>query len=368
MKVWLRSTLLWTLLLSTPLLSRSLAERYPHFEYIFMEFDVDESFIDTPQFEAFAKKHEEGLQHFYHRSIQRGKPLLPMMQTTLVSAGLSDLLIYLAMVESGFSPAITSPKRAVGLWQFMPATARAYDLSVSTLRDERCDPISATHAAISYLSKLHTQFGSWYLAMMAYNCGEGRLQKAIAHAQSRELATLIDPTQSILPRETRDYIQKILLSAMIGEATLMDFGGVGEGLLQVEVPQETNLTTLALAIDLDPQQLRDLNRQFSHACLPTDQPFYTITIPQERLFAFYLRGLKQTEESNDTTPPPPKRTQSYLLSHTVALGESLEQIAKEYHTTTHAIKQSNHLQTEALTLGEILFIPVSHAQFEAHTP
>ena len=131
--------------------------------------------------------------------MQRGEMLSPMVKGYLMDQGLSDLFIYLSMVESGLNTDIVSSKKAAGLWQFMPATAQHYKLEVCNGFDERCDPISAAHAAI------------------AYNCGEGRLRRAIREAGSDELGILTDERDKYLPRETRQYIRKILLAAMIGE-------------------------------------------------------------------------------------------------------------------------------------------------------
>ena len=167
------------MLISSYSFSLSITDKYPSYAYVFAEFGVDESYIYDRDFEQFVLQNEKKIKAFYKRSLSRGKDLLPMMKGYLMDDGLSDLFIYLSMIESGFSPAIVSPKKAVGLWQFMPATAKHYNLSVYNTFDERYDPISSTNAAINYLNKLHRQFGKWYLAAIAYNCGEGRLEKAI---------------------------------------------------------------------------------------------------------------------------------------------------------------------------------------------
>ena len=335
--------------------SLSITDKYPSYAYVFAEFGVDESYIYDDAFEQFVLSNEKKIKAFYQRSLIRGKDLLPMMKGYLMEDGLSDLFIYLSMVESGFSTSIVSPKKAAGLWQFMPATAKHYNLSVCNSFDERCDPISSTNAAITYLSKLHRQFGKWYLAAMAYNCGEGRLEKAIKKAGSDELSILVDDNHKYLPLETREYIKKILLVAMIGEGTTLDFALSTDDVLQVEVLAGTKLRELAKLIGMKPSRLLALNKQFKDAVVPTKNRMYKIAIPEENMIAFYLR-YELPEEKKPVKP--------YFISHNVNLGETLEGIAKQYHTSSEEIRISNHLEDEYLTVDQFLVIPVSKNIFQ----
>jgi membrane-bound lytic murein transglycosylase D len=127
-------------------------------------------------------------------------------------------LIYLAMIESNFNPNARSKVGAVGLWQFMSATARQLGLTVKGRTDERKDPSDATDAALSYLSALHTQFGSWYLAAAAYNSGPGTVSKALMKVTGKSQGTDEDFFRILpsLPRETQDYVPKLIASARVG--------------------------------------------------------------------------------------------------------------------------------------------------------
>jgi len=252
----LKTSLLFLLLYTPALYSASLETKYPSYSYVFSEFDVDESYIYDDAFISFATKNEKQLKHFYKRSLIRGKEILPTMQGLLVDEGVSDLFIYLSMVESGFSSDAVSPKKAVGLWQFMPATARHYNLTVCNSYDERCDTVSATSAAINYLNKLHKQFSKWYLAAMAYNCGEGCVERAIKRAGTDDLSILIDGNLKYLPHETRAYIKKLLLVSMIGENMTLGFGdGLHEGLedtlIKVNVSGGTSLKKIAKLLKME---------------------------------------------------------------------------------------------------------------------
>jgi len=340
--------------------STSLIEKYPSYEYVFSEFGIDGSYIDDVDFEAFVLHNEKKIKDFYERSMKRGDALLPLIRGNLMDDGLSDLFIYISMVESGFSPAIVSPKKAVGLWQFMPATAKHYNLSVCNSFDERCDPVSSTDAAIVYLRKLHKQFGKWYLAVIAYNCGEGRLKKAIKKANTDVLHVLLDSDAKYLPLETREYIKKILLVAMIGEGRILDFTPksslFSRDLIQVEVLGGTKLRELAKLIDMKELELLKLNKQFKKGIIPKAKAHYNINIPYEKIIVFHLHYDEPMEEKSSLSP--------YLLSHYVALGETLESIAKEYNSSVEAIQRVNYFESKFLELDRLLVVPVSEVVFQ----
>ena len=339
--------------------ANALADKYPSYAYVFSEFDVDDSYIYDESFVAFVEKHEKKMKHFYKRSLKRGESILPTIQGLLVGDGVSDLFIYLAMVESGFSSDAVSPKKAVGLWQFMPATAKQYKLTVCNGYDERCDTSSATSAAIHYLNKLYKQFGKWYLAAMAYNCGEGCVEKAIRKAGSDALYILTDDTLKYVPKETRAYIKKILLVAMIGENEALDFNPHKEAsLMEVDVAGGTKLKDIALLINMDTKVLLALNKSMKSSVVPHLKVRYKITIPVEKMYAFYLRyELKKKR-------PEKQEEISHMISYVVKLGDTLETIAAQYGTSSEKIMQVNHLNSEALLLDGLLVIPVSQEKFQ----
>jgi len=350
--------LIYTVSLSTAN-ALSLENKYPSYAYVFNEFDVDESYSYDDDFLSFVARHERQLKSFYKRSLERGKEILPTMQGLLLDDGVSDLFIYLSMVESGFSIDAVSPKKAVGLWQFMPETAKHYDLTVCNSYDERCDMVSATSAAINYLNKLHKQFGKWYLAAMAYNCGEGCVEKAIRLAGTDDLSVLTDDNLKYLPRETRQYIKKILLVAMIGENNT--FGLVNdqnddfeETLIQVDVQGGTSLKIIAALLKMDEDKLFELNKGLKDGFVPKDKDNNKITIPIEKIYAFYLRYEKPTVN---------KEYKSHMISHNISLGETLEDIAERYEADKEEIKTSNHLADDFLTVDALLVIPVTQNVF-----
>jgi membrane-bound lytic murein transglycosylase D len=142
-----------------------------------------------------------------------------MISSKLAARKMPQELIYLAMIESNFNPDAKSPVKAVGLWQFMSATAQRFGLTVRGRVDERRDPARATDAALTYLSKLYDRFGSWYLAAAAYNSGEGTVSRALRSVTGKAAGTDSDFFRilSALPRETQDYVPKLIASARVGQ-------------------------------------------------------------------------------------------------------------------------------------------------------
>jgi len=353
--------IIWILLLFSFSEAKSIVNKYPSYSYVFHEFDVDSSYINDADFIDFIDKHEKGLRTFYRHSLQRGKEILPFIKGMLVGEGVSDLFLYLSMAESGLSTHAVSSKKAVGLWQFMPKTAKHYNLTVCQSYDERCDATSSTTAAIRYLNKLHRQFGKWYLAAMAYNCGEGCIERAIKRAESDDLSLLIDDRLAFVPKETRQYIKKILLLAMIGENNSLDFSNIEQSqpnsaFTKVKVAGGTDLRTVAKALKMKYHVLLKMNKNIKNGRVPSQMHRYEIVIPIDKIFAFYLRY-----ELIDNKRPKKQN----LISHYVVLGETLGQLATKYHTSVNEIIDTNHLEDNFLYLDQLLIIPVSKNIFES---
>lgn len=189
-----------------------------------------------------------------------------LIRDRLRARDMPEELLYLAMIESGFSPSATSPVQASGVWQFMGATARAYGLTVDGWVDERRDPVRATDAALDYLEELYQTFDSWYLAAAAYNAGPARVQQALDRTgvdgalEQDVYWEIIDR----LPRETREYVPKILAAALLAEqADHFGFGDLERSLPylfdRVLVPGGTSLQAVAEAIDVAPSLIREMN-------------------------------------------------------------------------------------------------------------
>jgi membrane-bound lytic murein transglycosylase D len=208
-----------------------------------------------------------------------------MIRDRLRRRDMPQQLLYLAMIESGFSPAATSPMAASGVWQFMGPTARAYGLTVDAWVDERRDPVKATDAALDYLEELYERFGSWYLAAAGYNAGQGRVEQAL-----RRIGNLEGGDEALyweiiehLPRETREYVPKLLAAALLAEQP-EHFGFHIEPSLpylfdQVLVPAGTPLTQVAAVLDISPALMRELNPHLVRGVVPPDRSIL-VRVPQ----------------------------------------------------------------------------------------
>jgi transglycosylase-like protein with SLT domain len=154
---------------------------------------------------------------------ERSNTYLEMARAEFRSAGVPEDLVWLAFVESVWNPRAVSPAAAGGIWQFIPATATDYGLRVKSGDDERADPFKQTRVAAVYLHDLYTIFGDWALVMAAYNSGEPRVMGAIVKNGRANFWDLCE--KELLPRETRDYVPKIL--AAIRVASQPDSYGLG---------------------------------------------------------------------------------------------------------------------------------------------
>ncbi len=176
--------------------------------------------IDNPRVDSWVRRFTTSLKADFTAALDRGAKFDSMISAKLVERKMPRELFYLAMIESEFKPAARSRVSAVGLWQFMASTARSFGLSIGRKTDERKDPVKATDAALRYLSELHTQFGSWYLAAAAYNAGAGTVGNALRRVTGRTSGTDSDfyRISPDLPRETRDYVPKLIAAARVAKA------------------------------------------------------------------------------------------------------------------------------------------------------
>jgi soluble lytic murein transglycosylase-like protein len=150
---------------------------------------------------------------FLVNSFRRSLRYIPMIQAEFAKAGIPPDLAHMALIESGFRPDPTSHAGAKGLWQFMPATAKRFGLRVEGSVDERLDPVKSTLAAAQYLLVLHKQFNDWPLAVAAYNCGEGRVSRALTRAKAESYWDLVK--KKALPLETQRYVPSIIAVTLI---------------------------------------------------------------------------------------------------------------------------------------------------------
>jgi membrane-bound lytic murein transglycosylase D len=221
-----------------------------------------------------------GREYFERYSSRAGK-YAPILSKILAEHGLPKDLIFLAMAESGFNNRAKSWAKAVGPWQFMPATGKKFGLSYDWYIDERRDPIKATIGAAKYLKVLYKMFGSWELATAAYNAGEGKIKRAIRRYNTENFWKL--RKGRYLRPETKNYVPKIMALAIIGK-NLSSFGLNDiefEGPLdfdEIVLPPFTDLDKIAKDLNLEFDEILNLNPEISRWYTPPQRP-YTLRVP-----------------------------------------------------------------------------------------
>jgi peptidoglycan lytic transglycosylase D len=278
-----------------------------------------------------------------------------MISRVLREEGLPQDLIYLAQAESAFQPLALSRAGARGIWQFVAYRGQEYGLRHTWWIDERQDPEKATHAAAQHLRDLYRIYGDWYLAMAAYNCGPGNVQKGIERTGYADFWELYK--RNVLPRETKNYVPIIIALTLIAK-------DAAHYNIQVDpdapVPSDVvkpgraiDLRLVAETIDVDVETLRSLNPSLLRLATP-DDPSFALHLPLGTAQKF----------SSEIADIPPDKWVSWRR-HRVESGETLTSIGKKYHVTAAAIADANSLERNAaLDAGEKLIIPATQPPSE----
>lgn len=294
---------------------------------------------------------------FLDRTFRRGSRYLYYIVTELERRGMPLELALLPVVESAFNPVAYSRSRAAGLWQFIPSTGKHYGLKQNWWVDERRDVLLSTNAALDYLEKLHDYFnGDWYLAIAAYNGGEGTVSAAVQRNASAGLPT--DFWSLDLRPETRDYVPKLLaIRRIVGDPSAFGltfspipnaayFGIVDPG-RQVDLGRAADLAGISR------DDMFALNPAFNRMTTPPDGP-HRLLLPVGNVEQFQAAlGTEAgvTSVAAVATAPPPVR------KHHVQRGETLSTIARKYDVGVASIKAANGLRGTTIHPGETLRIP-----------
>jgi len=278
-----------------------------------------------------------------------------MISRVLQEEGLPQDLIYLAQAESAFQPLALSRAGARGIWQFVAYRGQEYGLRHTWWIDERQDPEKATHAAAQHLRDLYKLYGDWYLAMAAYNCGPGNVQKGIERTGYADFWELYK--RNVLPRETKNYVPIIIALTLIAkDAAHYNIQAEPEAPVPTDVMKPgraIDLRLVAETIDADVETLRSLNPSLLRLATP-DDPSFELHLPQGTAQKF----------SAEIADIPPDKWVSWRR-HRVETGETLTSIAKKYHVTPMAVADANSLERNAaLEAGEKLIIPATQPQSE----
>ncbi|HXF91787.1 MAG TPA: transglycosylase SLT domain-containing protein [Nitrospiraceae bacterium] len=285
----------------------------------------------------------------------------PLVERIFSEFDLPSDLVYLSLVESGFNPHAYSRARATGPWQFMKGTAKLYGLRVDQYVDERRDPIKSTVAAARYLKDLYDLFGSWPLAMAAYNAGEGKVLRALQKAQAESFKEISRTT--LIRRETKEYVPRFMAATIIAknpdrygfpleEVTPHRFE-------EVVVRRPIHFRAISNVTGIPYQELKNLNPELRRDATPPDDAEYHLKVPA---------GMKEKVERLLDRIPTYKHAPIIAKSkrnridfesakvYRVRVGDTLEKIAKRFRISVKALKVRNNLTSALIKPGDVLAI------------
>jgi membrane-bound lytic murein transglycosylase D len=266
-------------------------------------------------------------------------------------------LVYLALIESGFSNTATSRAKAVGMWQFMKGTAKLYGLRVDSWVDERRDPYRSTDAAARHLRDLNRRFGSLYLAAAAYNAGSGKVSRGLIRLPEDESESpnsdatffrLYDT--KLLRRETKDYVPKLIAAALIAKQPQRYGFRIGNAAPaaydSIVVPDMSGLDVIARLADTTVTAIRELNPQYLRLATPAGTRS-VVRLPPGRGPA--------TAAAYAELPPRQRVT---FIEHFVVKGETLGGIALRYRVSQAMLAAANpKLKSRSIRIGQRVIVP-----------
>ena len=288
---------------------------------------------------------------------------MPIFQEIFNQYDMPEELRAMAVIESAMNPLAVSRAGAKGMWQFMYSTAKNYGLHIDSFVDERLDPIKSAHAAAQYLQDAYDIFGDWNLAIAAYNCGAGNVNKAIRRSGSRAFWDI----WPYLPRETRGYVP-----AFVGALYTMNYYKE-HGIRPVSVETPAHVDTMHINKMLHLKQvseltgapledLKNLNPQYRHEIIPGNDRQYILRIPYTYTNSFIENEDSLYRHKSDVyfNPVTIKKIKDggdgERIVYRVKSGDYLGRIAINHGTTVAKIKMWNNLKTNDIRVGQRLII------------
>lgn len=273
-------------------------------------------------------------------------------------------LKYLPVIESGLNPMAASRQGAVGLWQFMLRTGKAYGLQSNSLVDERRDPVKSTRAAARYLKELYDIYHDWNLVLAAYNCGPGTINKAIRRADGEKDFWKL---YNFLPRETRSYVPAFIAANYImtyyceHNISPMDMR-MPEGTDTIQISRPLHLKQVAEVCKINIEQLRALNPEFKTDVIPGNIQTYALRLPNDKV-SFFLEQedsiyqyKQEVYNARRKSVAVPSASSSGKVYYKVRRGDTLGRIASKYGVSVNQIKRLNGLKGTNIQVGKSLRI------------
>ena len=302
-----------------------------------------------------------------HMQAMMGRSLyyFPIFEEKLAKYGLPLELKYMSIIESNLNPTAESKAGAMGIWQFMYRTGKLYGLKINSFMDERLDVEKSADAAARYLRDAYSVFGDWNLAISSYNCGSGNVVKAIKRADGKMDFWSIYP---YLPRETRGYVPAFI-GAMYAFHYAKEYGlqpadvGMPARVDTFEIRRNLHFKQINEVVGVPLETVKLLNPQYTHDIIPGNSGTCILNLPyawtgpflaadQDSLYQhragelLNAQVLKNIEESGGET----------RIAYKVKEGDYLGKIAQKNHCTVAQLKKWNHLRSDKLRIGQILYI------------
>ncbi|MFQ5445856.1 MAG: transglycosylase SLT domain-containing protein [Saprospiraceae bacterium] len=323
----------------------------------------------TPEVERYIKNYLGRSKRSAATVMGRAAIFFPIFEKYLEEHNLPKDLKYLAIVESALNPKAMSPVGAGGLWQFMKGTGQLYGLTINREVDERSCPHSSTEAAMKYLAKQYERFGSWEMALAAYNCGAGTILRAQKRARTNDYWKLA----RYLPRETRNFVP-----AFIGVAYIVNYYDLYDvepayPSLDMQLIEATRVypkitfKTIAAVTGIPIDIVRQLNPHFKRSYVPESPGGHYVILPKRVMPSFkdYLGMLRPDDGSEDKIPALPEiiDTATYFAcdyyfksSYKVIKGDKFDDLAKLFGCSEYSLKIWSHLTGGQLTEGQELTV------------
>ncbi|MEZ4720879.1 MAG: transglycosylase SLT domain-containing protein [Flavobacteriales bacterium] len=318
--------------------------------------------------EAFIHLYVSKKRQLSSNCLGRADLYFPMIEETLDKHNLPIELKYLAVVESGLNPTARSRAGATGLWQFMYGTGKNFGLTVDSYVDERCDPAQATEAACKYLSYLYNMFGDWNLALAAYNCGEGRVTKAIRRSGGKRNYWEIYP---YLPRETRGYVPAfVAVNYMFAHASDHNLSATPAhfpafAVDSVHVTQPVTFSQVASLLAMSEDDVKYLNPVYRSSFIPAYGEYNVLWLPKDKLNLWVsnhevIAAELQTEATTEEVQTIPEPQE--LVYYTVRSGDCLGTIAERHGCSVRQLQEWNNIHGTSLRVGQKLSMYANHVK------
>lgn len=285
----------------------------------------------------------------------------PIYEEILDKNNLPIELKYLSVIESGLNPYAVSVSGATGLWQFMHATGKIFDLEISHSVDERRSVEKSTEAASRYFKDMYRVYGDWLMVMAAYNCGPGNLNKAIRKSGGKRTFWGV---YDYLPKQTQHYVPAFIAMAYL--MNFYDYYGITASLPKNYAPEkltavscnaECSFHVLSEVLDIPKDQLLAYNPELKRNSLPQASEAYLLNLPIQKAYEYIEKEeaiVLMSKELKEVAPVEIEKSETKKVAYTVRRGDSLGSIAKKNNCSVSDIKKWNNLRSSVIHPGQKL--------------